>query len=136
MIPSILVGDRIWVNKLAYDLKLPFTTLRMAEWASPQRGEIAVFFSPYDGTRLVKRVIGLPGDVLQLSKNRLFINGEPVDYRPAEEEAAQALGNGVGGPRFTHARTCRANLTRWPQLQALRRCVTLGLTPFQRTTIS
>src|SRR6478609_6453459 len=64
MRPTILEGDRIFVNKLAYDFKVPFTTWHIAEWNDPQRGDIAVFFSPYDDKRLVKRVIGLPGDTI------------------------------------------------------------------------
>ena len=59
MQPTILIGDRVFVNKLAYDLKVPFTTWHLAQWSNPQRGDIVVFYSPYDGARLVKRVIGL-----------------------------------------------------------------------------
>src|SRR3954449_2152472 len=62
MKPTILEGDRLYVNKLAYDLKIPFTTFHLAEWSNPQRGDIVVFFSPHDGQRLVKRAVGLPGD--------------------------------------------------------------------------
>ncbi len=76
MNPTILEGDRIFVNKLAYDLKVPFTTMRLATWGAPQRGDIVVFDSPKDGTRLVKRVIGLPGDTVELRNERLFINGQ------------------------------------------------------------
>ena len=86
MKPTILEGDRVFVNKLAYDLKVPFTTLHLAEWSSPHRGDIVVFYSPKDGTRLVKRTIGLPGDVVELRNNRLLINGEQVDYKPIAEE--------------------------------------------------
>jgi signal peptidase I len=85
MKPTILEGDRVFVNKFAYDLKLPFTTWHLAQWGDPQRGEIAVFYSPYDGTRLVKRVIGLPGDTVELRYNRLLINGQAVEYTPASE---------------------------------------------------
>src|SRR5678815_2482625 len=74
MRPTILEGDRIFVNKLAYDLKVPFTTLHLAEWGNPQRGDIVVFFSPHDEKRLVKRVIGLPGDTVELRDNTLVIN--------------------------------------------------------------
>ncbi len=80
MKPTILVGDRIFVNKVAYDLKVPFTLVRLAHWAEPRRGDLVVFRSPLDGKRLVKRVIGLPGDVLEMRENRLRVNGEPVDY--------------------------------------------------------
>jgi len=86
MRPTILEGDRIFVNKLAYDLKVPFTTWHIAEWSNPQRGDIAVFFSPHDGKRLVKRVIGLPGDTLELRNNQLVLNGETVAYQPIAEE--------------------------------------------------
>ena len=64
MKPTLVEGDRIFVNKLAYDLKVPFTTWHLAEWSDPQRGDIVVFFSPHDDKRLVKRVIGLPGDTV------------------------------------------------------------------------
>src|SRR5471032_1979047 len=80
MKPTILEGDRVFVNKLAYDLKVPFTTWHLAEWANPQRGDIVVFYSPKDGTRLVKRAVGLPGDVIELRNEQLIINGAPVDY--------------------------------------------------------
>jgi signal peptidase I len=86
MRPTILEGDRIFVNRLAYDLKVPFTTWHVAEWSNPQRGDIAVFFSPHDGQRLVKRVIGLPGDTIELRNNQLVINGTPVEYQPIAEE--------------------------------------------------
>jgi len=80
MEPTILIGDRIFINKLAYDLKVPYTTRHIARWDDPARGDIVVFYSPRDGQRLVKRVIGLPGDTLALDKNRLSINGTPVLY--------------------------------------------------------
>jgi signal peptidase I len=88
MRPTILEGDRIFVNKLAYDLKLPYTKIRLAHWADPQRGDIVVCFSPADGTRLVKRVVGLPGDVIAMQDNRLFINGRPLDYERDEGQLA------------------------------------------------
>lgn len=90
MKPTILEGDRIYVNKLAYDLKLPFTTWHLAEWSNPHRGDIVVFFSPKDGKRLVKRVIGLPGDTVELQNERLVIDGQPVEYdSPNREMGAQ-----------------------------------------------
>jgi signal peptidase I len=80
MNPSIVEGDRIFVNKLAYGLKVPFTTWHLAHWDQPQRGEIVVFRSPVDGTRYVKRVVGLPGDTIQMIDNRLLINGVAARY--------------------------------------------------------
>lgn len=90
MKPTILEGDRIYVNKLAYDLKIPFTTFHAARRQDPQRGDIVVFKSPADGKRLVKRVVGLPGDVISMDQNRLSINGKRLAYEvtsaPAEPE--------------------------------------------------
>ena len=80
MNPTIVQGDRVFVNKLAYDLKVPFTTWHLAQWSDPKRGDIVVFFSPVDGTRLVKRVIGLPGDRIELANEHLLINGRSSDY--------------------------------------------------------
>ena len=80
MNPTILDGDLIYVNKVAYDLRFPLTMRRLAKWSDPQRGDIVIFFSPEDGTRLVKRVIGRPGDVIEMRNNVLTINEEPVEY--------------------------------------------------------
>ncbi|MFH1842429.1 MAG: signal peptidase I [bacterium] len=88
MIPTILEGERIFVNKLAYDLKLPYTQTKLARWSDPDRGDIVICHSPKDGTRLVKRVIGIPGDVLTLRDNVLFLNGEPQVYGPPDPRAA------------------------------------------------
>ena len=86
MKPTILEGDRVYVNKLAYDLKIPFTTRHIAQWSNPTRGDVVVFFSPADGKRLVKRVIGLPGDTIELRRDLLFLNGQPVEYSPVTAE--------------------------------------------------
>jgi signal peptidase I len=82
MKPTVLEGDVVFVNKLAYDLKMPFTTWHLAEWADPARGDIIVCFAPDDGTRLLKRVIGVPGDTVELRQDVLIMNGEPVAYAP------------------------------------------------------
>jgi signal peptidase I len=71
MRPTLLEGDRIWVNKLAYSLHIPFTTISLLRWSAPQRGDVVVFFSPADGKRCVKRVVGVPGD-------RVDIGGQGV----------------------------------------------------------
>ena len=94
MRPSILEGDRVFVNRLAYDLKVPFTTWHVAEWGAPERGDVVVFYSPADGQRLVKRVVGLPGDVVELRENRLFLNGAAVEYGELEAEFVAAVPEG------------------------------------------
>src|SRR5215204_5452812 len=75
MQPTILCGDVLFINKLAYDLKVPFTQARLARWSDPARGDIVVCFAPDDGTRLVKRVVGLPGDTIESRRDVLFLNG-------------------------------------------------------------
>jgi signal peptidase I len=92
MRPTIIEGDRIFVNKLAYGLKIPFTTIHLARWNTPQRGEIVVFFSPEDGVRMVKRVVGVPGDVIWMVDNHLFINGEPLSYTADHGRVMEQLG--------------------------------------------
>ena len=87
MKPTIVEGDLVLVNKLAYDLKVPFTTTHLSTWSNPARGDIAVFFSPKDGTRLVKRVVGVPGDTIELRNEVLYINGSAQQYTQIETEA-------------------------------------------------
>lgn len=82
MKPTIQEGDRVVVNKLAYDLKVPFTTIQIFQWDNPKRGDIVVLFSPVDGTRLVKRVVALPGDQVEMRENQLFINGKVAKQSP------------------------------------------------------
>jgi len=91
MKPTVLEGDRVFVNKLAYDLKVPLTTWHIAEWGDPQRGDIVVFYSPADGKRLVKRVIGVPGDVIGMQNNRLILNGQPAEYGPLDGRALEGI---------------------------------------------
>jgi signal peptidase I len=83
MNPTIVEGDRIFVNKLAYGLRVPFTSWYVAHWSDPKRGDVITFASPADGVRLVKRVIGLPGETVELVDDHLFINGQPATYTPS-----------------------------------------------------
>ncbi|MEN8008149.1 MAG: signal peptidase I [Candidatus Krumholzibacteriota bacterium] len=94
MKPTILIGDRIYVNKLAYDLKVPFLGHRLVTWGDPARGDVVICWSPADGARLVKRVVGVPGDVIEMKSGRLVINGEALDYRRADgADFDRALGS-------------------------------------------
>ena len=82
MIPSLAVGDKIFVNKLAYGLRVPLLTWRLAQWSEPKRGEVVVFIYPLDpGENFVKRVVGLAGDLVELRDGFLYINGEAVPRR-------------------------------------------------------
>ncbi|VUD40490.1 Signal peptidase I [Thalassocella blandensis] len=81
MRPTIVEGDRILINKLAYDIRIPFTQWSLMRLADPERGDIVIFESQAADKRLVKRVVGLPGEKVELRANKLIINGQPVAYR-------------------------------------------------------
>jgi signal peptidase I len=87
MKPTILEGDRILVNKLAYDFKIPLTHISLYKFADPKRGDIVIFDSKAADTRLVKRVIGLPGETVQMIQNHLIINGIEARYSSFEHAA-------------------------------------------------
>jgi signal peptidase I len=80
MQPTIQIGDRILVNKMAYDVRLPFTLLSLVKRADPVRGDIITFESAAADNRLIKRVIGVPGDVVAMHNNVLIINGQRLAY--------------------------------------------------------
>ncbi|WP_443113871.1 signal peptidase I [Herbaspirillum seropedicae] len=85
MLPTVQIGDRILVDKMAYDLRLPLTHISLLRLGEPQRGDIVTIDSRQAGELLVKRIVGLPGDVVELRDNVLFINGQPAHYHPAAE---------------------------------------------------
>lgn len=78
MKPTIVVGDRILVNKLAYDVRVPFTMVSLYKLADPVRGDVIIFESAAADKRLVKRVVGMPGDVISMRHKRLKINGQDI----------------------------------------------------------
>ncbi len=84
MQPTIVEGDRILVNKMAYDIRIPFTHISVLKRADPLRGDIIIFDSKVSKIRLVKRVVAVPGDVIQMQNNVLIINGKELDYSLAE----------------------------------------------------
>ncbi|MCP4250171.1 MAG: signal peptidase I [bacterium] len=91
MKPTILEGDRILVNKLAYGLRVPFSDWWIAQWQGPQPGDVVVCFSPDTEERLVKRVIGIPGDRLELRNNVLFVNGQAASYGPLDADTVNQI---------------------------------------------
>jgi signal peptidase I len=79
MIPTMEVGDHIFVNKFVYGVRLPFTKIRFFEWRKPQRGEVIVFIYPVKPEQdFIKRVVAVEGDRVQVRNNQVFINGRPV----------------------------------------------------------
>lgn len=87
MVPTLQIGDFILVNKYAYGLRLPVSRTKVVDIGEPQRGDVMVFFPPHmNDTYFIKRVIGLPGDRIELKNNVLYVNGEL-----APQELIQAL---------------------------------------------
>jgi signal peptidase I len=79
MIPTLTIGDHLLVNKFVYGPRIPFTDIRIYTGQEPKRGEIIVFRFPRDESKnFIKRVVGLPGDKIELKKGKLFINDELV----------------------------------------------------------
>lgn len=90
MIPTLLIGDFIVVNKFSYGLRLPVSNTKILDLGQPQRGEVVVFFKPKDprkqqdpqaGQTFVKRLVGLPGDRVLYRNHELYVNGERVEQR-------------------------------------------------------
>nr|CRH04549.1 Signal peptidase I [Candidatus Magnetococcus massalia] len=81
MIPTLLVGDYLFVNKVAYGYRLPYSNNRILMGEGPKRGDIAVFEFPMDPAKdYIKRIVGLPGDRIAYQDKRLYVNGQPVKY--------------------------------------------------------
>lgn len=91
MRPTLLEGDVVLVNRLAYDFKLPLTEVVLQRTGEPQRGDVVVFFSPRDGTRLIKRLVAVPGDTVELRDGRLVLNGEPLVYDAPESAVEEPI---------------------------------------------
>ncbi|AKJ30214.1 signal peptidase I [Caldimonas brevitalea] len=85
MRPTLLEGDVVFVNRLAYDAKLPLTDIAVLALGEPARGDVVTFSSPRDGTRLIKRIVAIPGDTVELRDGVLWLNGVAAQYR---EQAA------------------------------------------------
>jgi signal peptidase I len=77
MVPTLTIGDHILVTKFLYDIKVPFWDKILIKFSPPQRGDIIVFKFPEDESKdFIKRVIGLPGDTIEIRSKRVWINGE------------------------------------------------------------
>ena len=86
MNPTIVEGDRILVNKVAFGLRIPFSTVRLTQGDDPRRGDVVIFASPKDGTTLVKRVIGVPGDTVSMRDEQLIVNGAVIEYKDSAQD--------------------------------------------------
>ncbi len=99
MEPTLLVGDHILVNKFIYGVKIPFIRKTIIPVSDPQREDVLVFIYPVDKSKdFIKRVIGLPGDTIEMIGSRLYINGQPFRdehafYADARERTSTNPGN-------------------------------------------
>ncbi|HEX9113137.1 MAG TPA: signal peptidase I [Nitrospirota bacterium] len=94
MIPTLTIGDHLLVNKFIYGPRIPFTDSRIFTWQEPKRGDIIVFKYPENETKnFIKRVVGLPGDKIEIKNGKLFINDQPV---PVTDKGVYEGGEGEG----------------------------------------
>jgi signal peptidase I len=93
MLPTIQIGDHIFVNKLAYTVRMPLADVPLTEMQPPHRGDIVVFVRPGDPkTDLIKRVIAVGGDTVEIRNKKVFVNGEVIDDAHAHFEEPVAPG--------------------------------------------
>lgn len=98
MMPSLLIGDFILVNKFAYGLRLPINNHKFIEIGEPARGDVVVFRPPHHPDQdWIKRVIGLPGDTVAYRDNTVYVNGQPFDYRPEGRYVGEGRGADMTG---------------------------------------
>ena len=86
MVPTLQIGDHIFVSKFNFGLTLPFSKIEFVRWSSPERGDVIVFLFPRDESlHYIKRVVGLPGDTVELDGKDLIINGNTIPKEPISD---------------------------------------------------
>jgi signal peptidase I len=94
MIPTLVVGDHIFVSKVAYAVGVPFTNLKIVELGKPKRGDVVVFkYPPDQSIDYIKRVVGLPGETIEVRHNEVFINGRPMTREELHEPCSARDGS-------------------------------------------
>jgi signal peptidase I len=92
MRPTVEIGDRIFANKLAYGLRLPWLGTYVAQFRTPERSHVVVLESPEDGTTLLKRIVAIPGDHVLVREGRVWLNGAPAPLAVEGELTVEHLG--------------------------------------------
>jgi signal peptidase I len=103
MIPTLDVGDHIFVSKFAYAIGIPFTNTKIARFGLPKRGDIIVFkYPPDQSVDYIKRVVGLPGETVEVRRNEVFIDGQPMSREFSSEPCEDDEGAATEGAEFRH----------------------------------
>lgn len=132
MRPNLVEGDVILVNRTAYNLKVPLTDVVLARLGDPVRGDVVTFNSPADGTRLVKRLIALPGDVVEMRNERLIVNGKPLDYAVEGTMTESVGGANVNAVRLDETLAGRHHSIQvFPEVEARRNFAPITVPPDQ-----
>ena len=132
MLPSLLVGDHVFVNKFVYGPRIPFTSVRLPGLREPRRGEIVVFRLARSGPRIypadrrpdlptetfIKRLVGVPGDRVEVREGVLYLNGEPVPPEPTGETFADGSGR-IFDVYDQHLQDCRHRILDAPDSRGL-----------------
>ncbi|MFH0784636.1 MAG: signal peptidase I [Pseudomonadota bacterium] len=99
MLPTLLIGDHLLVNKFIYGLRIPFSGKILIPYKNPKRGDVVVFRYPKDRSiDYIKRVIGTPGDTIEIRTKKLFVNGKQVSD-PHAHMSSPAVLNAASSPR-------------------------------------
>ncbi|MBM87071.1 MAG: signal peptidase I [Gammaproteobacteria bacterium] len=101
MVPTLLVGDFILVNKYAYGVRLPVIGTKVVDVGEPKRGEVMVFFPPHENKYYIKRVIGVPGDRIRYQDKNLYINGELINNKFIENISVKTSVGALPGKRYS-----------------------------------
>jgi signal peptidase I len=101
MIPTLEVGDFVLVNKYAYGLRLPVIGTKIMDVDDPRRGEVMVFVPPGEDSNYIKRVIGVPGDIVRYEGNNLYINGELIEKEFVRPVMISSMGEERPGELYT-----------------------------------
>ncbi len=122
MVPTLLVGDHIFVNKFIYGLRIPFTKKWITHFQEPKRGEVVVFIYPRnESLDFIKRVVGLPGDKIQVEDQNLLINGEKINTYPVIISGVDTQDNRrlniekIEGPDFGNRFASLPYFTEWKE---------------------
>ena len=102
MLPTIIVGDRVLVDKMAYRLDVPFSDIVIMQRDTPKRGDIVTFESEKANNRLIKRIIGIPGDRVAMKDNQLYLNGTAVEYVQQQDQLIEQLQEHPHAVMFTN----------------------------------